>query len=193
MALTSLRKKIEEIFIITLREIFKNDTEYTYDEDDLRTNIVITPPFPKIDQESKVPHMILENLSYSISRQSLFNNFEGEVRDSEKRVIGFKYSALVPFTTSIAIYSTVVGESEDLADYLFNLLNSNFKKLFQAQGLLITDLAVSSGQALKQYPQYEFSSVVAVQGELRYTWEERPTTEEYINTILKNIKLTTNT
>ncbi len=169
MAIKHLTKEIEAIIISTLRCIFYTNTEFPYNDDDALTSIIITPPLPSIDVESKKPHVIITDIKYGFSQQFTGNNFVGS-SITPKSKPRYEYSCIVPFSVLISCLSTNKHEAELLGDMLCEYFGFLYKETFISLGLLLEDVQAGYSSFKSPYPQFEFNCGVNLQGKLKYTW-----------------------
>lgn len=187
---SDLEYYLEKSFITALRAVFMEEVEYTYNNDDNETDIIITSAYPNIDVDFKIPQIVLTDSNFSLSQTSLYNNFDSDIIEKDSngfdRVVGKKYSTPVPYSVNITCFAQEHGIAKDLANRVFNIISFDARDLFNDfMHLNITTVNKGGTGVYKTKPNMTYSSSVSLQGTIYWVAEKRPMMPDFI----KNIKV----
>ena len=177
---------------ITLQELFSSDTDYPYTSDPRTTSIIITPSYPILNVDNKVPQVVVGDIQYSMQRTSLGNDFSNYIWDTDlttgKRIqVGEVRKVPMGFSGTITVYSTNQSEVDDLIDVIaYELFLKNPEALMR-KGLHIEQVSVGDSKNITALPQFEFGAQLALFGTTVLQYINRYATN---NSLLENIKLT---
>jgi len=183
-------KKVQDILVLTLREIYKHDMDFPYYDDDYETKIMITTEFPDPEVELKIPHIIVGDIVYQVQDSSFMGNFKEEVIDKNGRVQGYKYARLLPLSCSFVCLSSVKAEAEDLVEDLGSYVSWERRQVFVGAGFEPKQVSISTARQVQSSPEKRYAGSVNVNGhvywegkQLAYSDEDLPDDE----TLLKHV------
>ena len=138
------KKQVRENAIVTLREIFRPHPFYKYEDDMSTTRIHIQPTYADVQNQSKVPRLLVKIGEYSLALQdTLGGNVAGELRNALGVIAGYQRRVNVPTVISISVKAYAEEESSDIADEVATLAVYSGKHMFSQMGLIIEGATVS--------------------------------------------------
>lgn len=184
--------ELEKRFIKGLRAIFEKDSDFSYNNDEEVTGVVITTDYPE-DQEVplKIPHLIITGIGFQSSTENTFGyNFM-----ADEKAFGLvngvqSYANIVPYSLTI-ICAGNRNDSKDLASKLSEYITfSASYYLNETMDLQISTINKSPTGPSKQFPQKLFETNISIQGTLYWIGRKGPEAAlDDIDKPLKNINI----
>lgn len=142
--LNLFKKEITERFLSVTHEIYKNHPAYTYDDNDLKTKIMIYPSYGNLSVSGTQPRFIVKAGGYQKGfNDMLNNNMSGFVTDSDGAIVGTKYFKMISPTIVVIVHAFTEEESSDLADELTEICLFACKGMYSNVGLIMNGAQVS--------------------------------------------------
>lgn len=166
---TLIKKTLAERFLVTLREIYRNNPTYTYKDDEMQTSIYISPSYATVTTPGKKPRLIIKPGGYAFSlTDTLFHNMSGEATNSDGIIAGYTYKKMMAASATIMVDAFAEEESSDIADELVMLTSFACRGMFGQNAIAIRGAEVSPTEVLDQ-TQNLYRTAVAVSFE--FAWE----------------------
>lgn len=138
------KKVVEEQFLLAIMEVYKYHPVYKYDDDERKTNMVITPSYGNTTVDGKYPKMTTKVGSYNKELQdTLSNNFMDVVRNANGGVIGSKRFKIITVPLTVMIHAYTEEESSEIADELSDTVLFFAQGVFSRYGLLTKGAHIS--------------------------------------------------
>ncbi|MCX8074095.1 MAG: hypothetical protein N2749_00715 [Clostridia bacterium] len=185
--IVDIEYELEKKFVKGLRAIFENDTDFSYNDNDIDTRIIITTEYPEKDIPSKTPHIIVTNIAYQINTQSFIgNNFYRDINYMGMKNGAQEYANVIPYSLSL-ICLAEWALSKDLANRLVQYIGFvAHDYLSEDLGLHVDSVSKNPTSPYNQYPEKLFQTTLSVQG--HYYWTGAKTLNGILTGIDKPVK-----
>jgi hypothetical protein len=139
-----IKKTLMERFLVSLREIYRNNPAYTYADEELETGIHITPSYADLATPGKKPRLIIKPGGYAFSMtDTLSHNMSGEAKNSEGIIAGHTYKKMNSSSMTVMVDAYAEEESSDIADELAMLVAFVCRGMFGQNAIAIRGAEVS--------------------------------------------------
>lgn len=171
------KRYVVERLIENAMMIYADHPVYTFDANDLETNILIAPTYANTNQSDKKPKLLFQGGGYNFGRQnSLDKNFMQEITDDDNHVIGKRHNKRIRMQVMVMVQAFLEEECSDMADEFAMLCGAQAAHVFSNTNVDIVDIEVSETNVLDQ-DNKSFQTIVTIQVESQFTIDDLPIPE----------------
>jgi len=181
--MVDIEKHIEYSLTLGLRACFQFDDIYKYNDDDLETEIIITPDYPEKSSTNKKPYIIITGITYNISDNSLNKNYFSDIISNGEHT-GTQYLNLVSFSATIMCFTVHSGTCKDLTNRALNYILFGKSEIFNDEfSLNINRINKSPVSIQGSSPDNTYFCAISLGGSLDWVG-----VKNYNTNIIKSIK-----